>query len=120
MSLPEFSIHRPVTVLMGCMIAMLLGVISFLNISVDLMPEIEYPTISVSTRYEGVAPEEMETQKLWPRRRASKRSPPARPRETPTFASASPSAPTWTRRRMNYAPVSTAAAARFQKTSSRR
>ena len=61
MSLPEFSIHRPVTVLMACMIAMLLGVISFLNISVDLMPEIEYPTISVSTRYEGVAPEEMET-----------------------------------------------------------
>ena len=61
MSLPEFSIHRPVTVLMGCMIAMLLGIISFLNISVDLMPEIEYPTISVSTRYEGVAPEEMET-----------------------------------------------------------
>ena len=61
MNLPEFSIHRPVTVLMACLIAMLLGAIAFIQIPVDLMPEMEYPTISVTTRYEGVAPEEMET-----------------------------------------------------------
>ncbi|MDE0164916.1 MAG: efflux RND transporter permease subunit [Bryobacterales bacterium] len=61
MSLAEFSIHRPVTVLMACLIAMLLGTISFIQIPVDLMPEMEYPTISVTTVYEGGAPEEMET-----------------------------------------------------------
>ena len=61
MSLPEFSIHRPVTILMACLVAILLGTIAFVQIPVDLMPEMEYPTISVSTRYEGVAPEEMET-----------------------------------------------------------
>ena len=61
MNLPEFSIHRPVTVLMACLIAMLLGTIALIQIPVDLMPETEYPTISVTTRYEGVAPEEMET-----------------------------------------------------------
>ena len=61
MSLPEFSIHRPVTVLMGCLIALLLGGIAFVRIPVDLMPETEYPTISVNVGYEGVAPEEMET-----------------------------------------------------------
>ena len=61
MNLPEFSIHRPVTILMACLIAVLLGAIAFVQIPVDLMPEIEYPTISVTTRYEGVAPEEMET-----------------------------------------------------------
>ncbi|MDA1311979.1 MAG: efflux RND transporter permease subunit [Acidobacteria bacterium] len=61
MNLPEFSIHRPVTILMACLIAMLLGAIAFIQIPVDLMPETEYPTISVTTRYEGVAPEEMET-----------------------------------------------------------
>ena len=61
MNLPEFSIHRPVTVLMACLVAMLLGAIAFIQIPVDLMPETEYPTISVTTRYEGVAPEEMET-----------------------------------------------------------
>jgi HAE1 family hydrophobic/amphiphilic exporter-1 len=61
MSLPEFSIHRPVTVLMACLVAILLGAISFLEIPVDLMPEVDQPTISVNTQYQGVAPEEMET-----------------------------------------------------------
>ncbi len=61
MSFPEFSIQRPVTVLMGCMVAVLLGVISFMEIPVDLMPETEFPTLTVSAAYPGVAPEEMET-----------------------------------------------------------
>ena len=61
MNLPEFSIRRPVTVLMGALIAMLLGGIAFVRIPVDLMPETEYPTISINISYEGVAPEEMET-----------------------------------------------------------
>ena len=61
MSLSTASIHRPVTVLMVCLIAILLGVVAFVNIPVDLMPEIVYPTISIRAEYEGVAPEEMET-----------------------------------------------------------
>ena len=61
MNLSTISIHRPVTVLMVCLVAVLLGVVAFLNIPVDLMPEIVYPTISVRAEYEGVAPEEMET-----------------------------------------------------------
>lgn len=61
MSLPEFSIHRPVTVLMGCLVAVLLGGIAFVEIPVDLMPETEYPTLTVSATYPGVAPAEMET-----------------------------------------------------------
>lgn len=60
MSLPEFSIRRPVTVLMACLVAILLGGISFVRLPVDLMPEVEYPTLSVRAEYPGVAPEEME------------------------------------------------------------
>jgi HAE1 family hydrophobic/amphiphilic exporter-1 len=60
MNLPAFSIKRPVTVLMMSLIAILLGVISFLKLPIDLMPEIVYPTISVRAEYPGVAPEEME------------------------------------------------------------
>ena len=41
--------------------AMLLGAIAFVEIPVDLMPETEYPTLSVNVAYPGVAPEEMET-----------------------------------------------------------
>ena len=61
MSLPEFSIQRPVTVIMACLMVVLLGAIAFLEIPVDLMPETEYPTISISAAYMGVAPHEMET-----------------------------------------------------------
>lgn len=61
MSLPEFSIHRPITVLMGCLVAVLLGAIAFVQIPVDLMPETEFPTLTVSASYPGVAPAEMET-----------------------------------------------------------
>ncbi len=61
MNLPEFSIRRPVTVLMASLIAILLGAIAFVEIPVDLMPEVVYPTISVRAEYAGVAPEEMET-----------------------------------------------------------
>lgn len=60
MSLPEFSIRRPVTVLMASLVAILLGAISFIRLPVDLMPEITYPTLSVRAEYPGVAPEEME------------------------------------------------------------
>ena len=61
MSLPEFSIKRPVTILMACLICILLGAISFVEIPVDLLPETEFTTISLTTDYEGVAPEEIET-----------------------------------------------------------
>lgn len=61
MSLPEFSINRPVTVLMAVMVCLLLGGISFVQIPVDLMPEIDSPSITITTDYEGVAPEEVET-----------------------------------------------------------
>ena len=46
---------------MACFIAMLLGAIAFVEIPVDLMPAIEYPTLSVNVGYPGVAPQEMET-----------------------------------------------------------
>jgi len=46
---------------MACLIALLLGGIAYFHIPVDLMPETIYPTLTVTTEYEGVAPEEIET-----------------------------------------------------------
>lgn len=60
MSLPEFSIRRPVTITMCTLIVILLGAIAFVRLPVDLMPDTVYPTISVRAEYPGVAPEEME------------------------------------------------------------
>jgi|SoiMethySBSTD1v2_1073268.scaffolds.fasta_scaffold07741_8 HAE1 family hydrophobic/amphiphilic exporter-1 len=61
MKLVEFSINRPVTTYMMIATILLLGVIAFMRLPVDLMPEMEFPTLTVATTYQGVAPEEMET-----------------------------------------------------------
>jgi HAE1 family hydrophobic/amphiphilic exporter-1 len=60
MSLAKFSIDRPVFVLMFYLAIILLGIVSFSQLSVDLLPSISYPRLSVVTQYAGVAPEEVE------------------------------------------------------------
>ena len=47
--------------LMAVMVCLLLGFIAFTQIPVDLMPEVNFPTLSITTDYEGVGPEEIET-----------------------------------------------------------
>lgn len=61
MNLPKMSVKRPVTTLMFMMIFILLGTVSLGLLPVDLYPEMEVPVVIVSTEYEGVAPEEIET-----------------------------------------------------------
>jgi len=43
MSLAKFSIDRPVFVLMFYLAIVLLGIVSFSQLSVDLLPSISYP-----------------------------------------------------------------------------
>ena len=62
MNIPAFSVHRKITVLMLTFIVCLFGVISFMRIGIDMMPELEYPFVSVVTGYEGVASEDIENQ----------------------------------------------------------
>ncbi len=59
-NLPAFSVRRPITVYMVTSVLVLLGAISFMRLPVDLMPEIQNPTLTVRTAYPGVAPEEVE------------------------------------------------------------
>lgn len=61
MKLSERALNRPITTYMFFLIAILLGIISLIRLPVDLMPEIEYPTITVRTNYPGVAPGEIES-----------------------------------------------------------
>ena len=37
------------------------GLVSYQRLSLNLMPEISYPTLTVRTEYPGTAPEEVET-----------------------------------------------------------
>ncbi|HAX61094.1 MAG TPA: hypothetical protein DCX95_00825, partial [Elusimicrobia bacterium] len=60
MNLPEFSVNKSVTISMLIMIVVLGGIVAFFGLGLDLMPELEFPMITVVTKYEGVAPEDIE------------------------------------------------------------
>jgi HAE1 family hydrophobic/amphiphilic exporter-1 len=60
MNLARGPIHRPILTTMIYLIVITVGFVSFLRLSIDLMPEVTYPTISISADYENVGPREME------------------------------------------------------------
>ena len=60
MSISRLSVQRPVLIIMAALIIVILGGISFSRLSIDLMPDITYPTLSISTGYEDASPEEVE------------------------------------------------------------
>ncbi len=61
MKLAKAAIDRPVTTAMFFVAVILLGIISLRQLSVDLLPDVRTPRLSVVTNYPGVAPEEIET-----------------------------------------------------------
>jgi len=60
MRISRAAVHRPIFTVMVVLIVVLLGIISLLRLPIDLMPDISYPTISVSCVYENAGPEEIE------------------------------------------------------------
>ncbi len=60
MSIPRISTRRPVAVAMLFLAISLLGVISFLRLPIDLLPDVSYPRLVVYTTYPDVAPAEVE------------------------------------------------------------
>jgi HAE1 family hydrophobic/amphiphilic exporter-1 len=60
MNIAHGPVHRPILTGVIFFVVIILGVVSFSRLSIDLMPEITYPTISVVTSYGNVGPEEME------------------------------------------------------------
>src|SRR4030042_1534351 len=60
MNLFNFPVKRPVTVVMGMLIAVLVGGIALWKTPLDLMPEITFPNLMAIIRYEGAGPEEIE------------------------------------------------------------
>jgi len=61
MNLPEFGVNRVVTTVMIFLAMIILGLVSLAGLGIDLMPEIEIPTIGVVTKYEGAGPQEVES-----------------------------------------------------------
>jgi len=61
MNLSGFGINRPIFTLMIFFGILLLGVVSLTQLPIDLMPEIEIPSIGVITTYQGASTEDVET-----------------------------------------------------------
>ncbi len=58
----KFSVKKPFTVLVGIIIAIVLGVVSLLKMQLDLLPEISLPYLLVITTYPGASPEKIEAE----------------------------------------------------------
>jgi hypothetical protein len=66
MFLPELSIKRPVLATVMSLLIILIGVISFLRLTVREYPKIDTPVVSVRTVYKGASPQVMESQVTQP------------------------------------------------------
>ncbi len=58
--LTRAALKNPYAVFALCMIALVLGTVSYKKMRVDIFPEIKLPTILVTTFYRGMSPTEME------------------------------------------------------------
>lgn len=56
----KFSVQKPYTVLVGVVLAIILGVVSFTRMTADLLPNISLPYVIVMTTYPGASPETVE------------------------------------------------------------
>jgi len=60
MNLPRASVRRPVFTTMVTLMVVVLGVVSLDRLRIDLLPNVEMPTVSVRTELEGASPEVVE------------------------------------------------------------
>ena len=58
--LSKFSVKKPYTVVVGIVLIIILGIVSFRDMTVDLLPSMSLPYAIVMTTYPGASPEEVE------------------------------------------------------------
>lgn len=60
MQLIDIAVKRPVAIAMFTLAVLLFGMVSLGRLSVNLLPELAYPTLTIRTDYTGAAPAEVE------------------------------------------------------------
>ncbi|MCK4339301.1 MAG: efflux RND transporter permease subunit, partial [Candidatus Cloacimonetes bacterium] len=60
MKLPEFSVNRKVTIIMLTILVIILGIVTFTQLGFEMLPDLDFPTISIVTTYPGAASEDVE------------------------------------------------------------
>src|SRR5262245_33089975 len=64
MSMIERSVRQPVTVTVAVLLVVIFGMIGFFRVPVQLTPNVDQPVISVTTRWFGASPQEIEQEVL--------------------------------------------------------
>ena len=70
MWLTRLALRYPISTLMGSIAIFVLGLVSFLQLPIDMLPNIQIPVVSVITFYNGAAPSDMEQTVTVPLERA--------------------------------------------------
>ena len=58
--LPKFSVKKPFTIAVAVIMIIVLGIVSFMNLSTDLLPKMDLPYAIIMTTYPGATPEKVE------------------------------------------------------------
>ncbi len=62
MNLPKTSVNNPIGISMVFIALLVLGIIAYRTLPRDVMPDIDFPTLTIITIYPGASPEDVETQ----------------------------------------------------------
>ncbi len=66
MILSSVSIKKPIMMTMVILAFVIFGIVSFTRLPIDLMPDVEFPFVTVQTIYIGAGPEDIETSVIKP------------------------------------------------------
>lgn len=58
----KFSVKKPLTVFVAVIAVIVLGVVAYLNMTPDLLPNMNFPYVVIMTTYPGASPEKVETE----------------------------------------------------------
>ena len=58
----KFSVKKPLTVFVAVLAVIVLGVVAFLKMTPDLLPNMDFPYIVIMTTYPGASPEKVEAE----------------------------------------------------------
>lgn len=68
--MPKFSVKKPLTVFVAVVAVLVLGVVSYLRMTPDLLPNMDFPYIMIMTTYPGASPEKVEAEVAKPMEQA--------------------------------------------------
>ena len=58
----QFSVKKPLTIFVAVIAVIVLGVVAFLNMTPDLLPNMDFPYVMIMTTYPGASPEKVEAE----------------------------------------------------------